>query len=88
MDELERLNREKYFGALYNVEEEQKRLEASAEMSGYKRGMKEGHNIGAQEGSQSAKKEIAKSLLENGTDIEIVSKCTGLSVEKLEKLKY
>ncbi len=90
VDELERLNKEKYFGALYNAEEEQKRLEASAESSGYKRGIQEGHDIGIQEGiekgSLSTKEEIAKSLLEKNVDINIISESTGLKVEQIRKL--
>ena len=86
VDEIERLNKDKYFGALYNIEEEQKRLEASAESSGYKRGIQEGHDIGIQEGSASTREKIAKSLLEENIAINIISKTTGLTENEIENL--
>ena len=54
MDELERLNNDKYFGALYDAEEEQEKLINSAQTSGFREGksigLQEGHDIGLQEG--------------------------------------
>lgn len=79
MTELERLNNDKYFGALYDVEEEQKRMEASAKESGYKDGLQEGQNI--------EKREIAINLLKNNVDINIISKATGLSIKEIEELE-
>lgn len=38
VDEIERLNEDKYFGTLYNVEEEQRKLENSARLAGYEEG--------------------------------------------------
>ena len=83
MTELERLNNDKYFGALYDVEEEQKRMEASAKESGYKDGLQEGREIGIEETTR----EIAISLLKNNVDINIISKATGLSIKEIEELE-
>ena len=87
MTELERLNNDKYFGALYDVEEEQKRMEASAKESGYKDGLQEGKEIGVQEGQNIEKREIAINLLKNNVDINIISKATGLSIKEIEELE-
>ena len=86
VDELERLNNDKYFGGLYNVAEEQKIMEASAKESGYR----EGHNIGLQEGrdigSLTKAKEIAINMINEKCDINLISKVTNLSVEEINKL--
>ena len=82
MTELERLNNDKYFGALYDVEEEQKRMEESAKESGYKDGLQEGREIGIEETTR----EIAISLLKNNVDINIISKATGLAIKEIEEL--
>ena len=51
-----------------------------------KDGIKIGIEQGIEQGSLSEKHKIAKSLLENGADIELISKCTGLSLEEIKKL--
>ena len=71
VDELERLNNDKYFGALYDNEIVQKKLQNSA----------------WDEGHQKAKKEDALAFLEKGIDIQMISECTGLSVEEIENLE-
>ena len=50
VDEIERLNQDKYFGALYNVEEEQRKLENSARLTGYEEGKEEGIVLGLEQG--------------------------------------
>ena len=86
MTELERLNNDKYFGALYDVEEEQKKLEASAKESGYLEGhsdgLQEGRNIGREENT----KELALKMLERGISKEEVSEIVELSLEELENI--
>ncbi|MBQ2640143.1 MAG: hypothetical protein IJF92_05250 [Bacilli bacterium] len=78
VSELERLNKEKYFGALYDAAEEQKLLEESARASGKEEGILEG--------SLTKSKEIAKSLLAKKVDINIISECTGLSIDIIKSL--
>lgn len=82
VDEIERLNKEKYYGMLYNVEEEQKKLERSARETGYE----EGIAYGLKEGYSLSKKEIAKSMLKDNMNIKMISKYTGLSVDEIKKL--
>lgn len=53
---------------------------------GREEGRKEGRKEGRAEGVNQSKIEIAKRMKENSIDIEIISKCTGLTVEEIEKL--
>ena len=74
VDEIEKLNKEKFFGALYNIEEDQrKRLDSE-------------RDEGMLKGARLAKLEDAKNLKENGVDIEIIAKSTGLTQEEIENL--
>ena len=54
------------------------------EMEGAK---KEGKNIGFEEGSNNKAKEIAKNLLKENIDIQIISKTTGLAKEDIQALE-
>ena len=45
-----------------------------------------GEKAGEERGRNEAKLETAKSLLQRNISIDIVAKCTGLSVEEIEKL--
>lgn len=71
VDELERLNNDKYFGALYDNEIVQKKLQNSA----------------WEEGALKKSQKIALAFLQKGIDIQIISECTGLSVEEIENLE-
>ncbi|HIT11633.1 MAG TPA: hypothetical protein IAB58_02455, partial [Candidatus Pelethosoma merdigallinarum] len=53
---------------------------------GHESGLKEGHESGLKEGQESEQLKIAKNLKDLGVDMNTISKSTGLSIEKLEKL--
>ena len=53
---------------------------------GHESGPKEGHESGLKEGQESEQLKIAKNLKDLGVDMNTISKSTGLSIEKLEKL--
>ncbi len=53
----------------------------------YKNGVEEGIRQGIEQGSIKEKQEIAKSMLKENICISIISKCTGLAQEEIEKLK-
>ena len=78
VDEIERLNQEKFFGALYNIEEENKKLQDSARSSGYTEGL--------YQGAYDNSLEIAKKLKEKNIDIKIIEECSGLTLDEIEKL--
>ena len=57
------------------------------EEAGEKKGKEEGRKEGLEEGSTTKAIEIAKSMLEENIDINIISKCTGLSIDEVNSLK-
>lgn len=83
MKELERVNENPKFREYMSAEEDNKKIENSLK----REWMEEGLAEGIKEGSYKRNIEIAKSLLKNKVDIEIIISSTGLSVEELEKLK-
>ena len=54
---------------------------------GVKQGLEQGVKQGLEQGAKQEKIEIAKNLIQNGLDNELISKSTGLSVEEVEKLR-
>ena len=54
---------------------------------GYSEGKNDGYDEGKNDGTNEAKIEVAKNLLNEGFDIELVARNTGLSIDKIKKLK-
>lgn len=74
MDEIEKLNKEQYFGALYNIEEEKDLLIRSAKSEGLEEGIKE-NTI-----------EVVKKMKEKNYSNEEISSITGLTIEEINKI--
>ena len=55
---------------------------------GKEEGLAEGLEKGKEEGEHHAKIETAKNMLSKGLDINLVSQCTGLSVEDIKRLQW
>ena len=55
--------------------------------TGLQTGRQEGRQEGLQEGRQKGRQETALKLIENGIDITIISKSTGLSIDEIKALK-
>lgn len=87
MKELERVNENPKFREYMSAEEDNKKIENSLKREWMEEGLAEGIKEGIKEGSYKRNIEIAKSLLKNKVDIEIITSSTGLSIEELEKLK-
>ena len=51
-----------------------------------RRGLKQGMEKGLQQGIQQTKIETARNFKANGVSIDIIAKCTGLSIEAVEAL--
>ena len=85
------VSNEEFFRILFDPERERelydRTMQSIAMNEGKEEGKKEGKKEGIVQGHNEAKEEIAKNLLKNGMTIEDVSKNTGLTIEKLEKLK-
>ena len=85
--ELERLAMDENFIFDYDVEKVRKKTENSIRLDGYHAGVEEGIKEGLEKGSREEKLNIAKSMLDEKIDIKIISKCTDLSIEEIDKLK-
>lgn len=75
VESLEKLNQDKYFGALYDANVIQKKTENSARYEGY------------EEGARDKMIEIALSMLESEFEIDVISNITGLAIEEINELK-
>ena len=83
MKELERVNENPKFREYMSAEEDNKKIENSLKREWMEEGLREG----IKEGSYKRNIEIAKTMLKDNMDIEIISKYTNLSKEELEKIK-
>ena len=94
-ENVEKLNKDEIIIDFLTKEEEDELKKQSYLDEGYElgeeKGMKAGQKIGQKIGKELGKKEekenLAVKMLENNIDISVVSKITGLSIEKLEKIK-
>ncbi len=59
----------------------------SAEMRGREKGREEGEKIGIEKGKKEEKIEIARNLLKQNIDIDVITISTGLSKKEIEELK-
>ena len=53
----------------------------------YKGGVDAGFNLGISEGKNNEKIEIAKNMLEEKVDVDLISKYTNLSIEEIKALR-
>ena len=80
MEEVEKVMDDEYFGESYDKE-------MALQEEYYEIGKEAGIKKGVKQGIKKEKIKIAKHLLENNIDIEIIEKSTGLNKEELIKLK-
>ena len=75
VDEVEKLNRDEYFGALYNIEEENERWKLTYEQIGYDKGvaagLEEGKTLGIEEGKNLGIEEGKTLGIEEGKNLGI-----------------
>ena len=71
---------------MFIYEQETKRIMDNRAADDYK--LKQAESEGKAEGKAEEKIDIAKNLLSQNVDINTISKATGLSVEKINELKY
>lgn len=102
MSEIERVNENPKFREYMSAEEDNRKIQNSLRREaieeglkeglekgieqGIEKGIKQGIKQGMEQGSVAKAKEIAKSLLENNIDINVISKSTGLSIEEINGL--
>ncbi len=87
MDNLEKLLTSEEFYNLFDYEKERKRELNYYKDKGIEIGEKRGEKRGMRFGIEKTKKENALNLLKEDVDINIISKCTGLSIKDVNKLR-
>ena len=89
--ELVRLSGDRKERERYEKRRESRLNEVSAlsyaEEKGIQKGIEEGVKQGLEQGAKQRNIEIAKNLIQNGLDNELISKSTGLSIEEVEELR-
>lgn len=90
MKEINKLNNDSEFVEYMSAEEDARKIYNSrmydAREKGFKQGYDEGIEQGIEKGIEKNKIEIAKNLLDNNVDINVISLSTGLSQEEIKKL--
>ena len=84
--ELEALNSDPKEKELARLREKAIRDENAAIAGALERGIMQGIEKGIEQGQHSEKIQIAKKMLENNFDIQVIIKMTGLTKEEIEKL--
>ncbi len=79
MDELEKLEYNDEFNAVYDAEVVQKKLENSARL--------EGESIGIKKGEKHKEREIVRSMLKKNFDLKTIMDIVGLSKEEILSLQ-
>ena len=72
---------------LVNKEEAFEEGKEEGLQQGLKQGLKQGIEQGIERGSLKEKNEIARNMLKENINIEIISKVTGLNIEQIKKLE-
>ena len=85
--ELIRLSGDRKERERYEKRRESRLNEISALSYAEEKGIQKGIEQGLEQGAKQRNVEIAKNLIQNGLDNELISKSTGLSVEEVEKLR-
>ena len=90
MEKIERLNQNPMFINWITKEKDEEMIKNTqlrrAKEDGISQGISQGITQGIHQGMDAGKKEVAKSMLEDGMDVEKISKLTGLSIKEIQKL--
>ena len=89
MSEIKRVNEDPDFFEYMSAEEDNRKIENSIRKEmlekGLKEGMEKGLKKGIKEGIEQEQKQIVHSMLEQGLDIETISKYTSIDLEGVKK---
>lgn len=86
MKEINKLNNDSEFVEYMSAEEDARKIYNSRMYDAREKGFKQGYDEGIEQGIEKNKIEIAKNLLNNNVDINVISLSTGLSQEEIKKL--
>ena len=87
MEKIERLNQNPMFINWITKEKDEEMIKNTQIRRATEAGINEGISQGISQGMDAGKKEVAKSMLEDGMDLEKVSKLTGISIDEINQLK-
>ena len=83
MEELVKVNEDADFLNFISAEKDNMMIENSIRDEGIRKGLKEG----IEKGSEQSKNEIAKNMLKDNVDINLIKKYTNLTEEEINNLK-
>jgi len=86
-EEFDTLSQDEYEQRLAELRQKEIMDRKARESFARRKGLEEGIKQGLEQGEKQEKQKIAKEMLKNNVDMEIIKKCTGLSAEEIEKLK-
>ena len=86
MKEINKLNNDSEFVEYMSAEEDARKIYNSRMYDAREKGFKQEYDEGIEQGIEQNKIEIAKNLLNNNVDINIISLSTGLSQEEIKNL--
>lgn len=86
MKEINKLNNDSEFVEYMSAEEDARKIYNSRMYDAREKGFKQGYDEGIEQGIEQNKIEIAKNLLDNNVDINVISLATGLSQEEIKNL--
>ena len=86
MEKIERLNQNPMFINWITKEKDEEMIKNTQLRRAKEDGISQGITQGIHQGMDAGKKEVAKSMLEDGMDVEKISKLTGLSINEIQKL--
>ena len=87
VNKIEELLMDPNFAGAYDVEERRAFDMEDMRLTGKDEGMAEGKAIGLKEGKKEKQLEIAKKMLKDITDYNLISKYTGLTIKEIKQLK-
>lgn len=87
MEELERINKNPEFREYMSAEEDARKIHNTYVKKGLEEGLKQGLEKGLEQGIEKGIIKTAKNMINIGMSFEDISKVTGLSIKKIEKLK-
>ena len=82
MEKIEKLNQDPMFINWITKEEDERKIKNTQISLAYNNGL----NDGISEGIDTGKKELIKTMLQNGASIEQISKLTGLSIDEINNI--
>ena len=87
MEELVKVNEDADFLNFISVEKDNMMIENSIRDEGIRKGLEQGIEQGLEQGTEQSKNEIAKNMLKDNVDINLIKKYTNLTEEQINKLK-